>query len=298
MTLLCLGEALVDLICERELEAPSDADAFIPHPGGALANVAVAASRAGCESAVLGGVGQDFWGRWLRARLEEEGVGTNWMASVEGASTPLAIVVFDRHREPAFQIYGEGIRALMEAGGGLLSDALKNAGALVFGSNTLVDAPERELTMRARAEAAERSLPILFDPNLRPNRWIEMDKAVALCRDLCDGATVVKASREEAELMTGRAESATAAESICELGARIAVVTNGARGAVMRGEAEGQVAAPPVDVVAPLGAGDAFIGAFAAGLAARDWDLSGASDALPAAARAGARACTGWGAQS
>lgn len=288
----------MDLICERELESPSDADAFTPHPGGALANVAVAASRNGSESAVLGGVGEDFWGRWLRVRLEREGVATDWLAAVEGVSTPLAIVVFDQRREPEFQIYGEGIRALMEAGGRSLSEALDDASALVFGSNTLVDAPERELTMRARAEATKRSLPILFDPNLRPNRWTEMEEAVGLCRDLCDGATVVKASREEAELMTGSAEPGAAAEGICELGARIAVVTDGAQGAVMRGEAEGEVASPSVDVVAPLGAGDAFIGAFAAGLAAGDWDLSQAADALPAAAQAGARACIGWAAQS
>ena len=36
---LCLGEALVDLICERPVEALSEAGSFVAHFGGAVANV-------------------------------------------------------------------------------------------------------------------------------------------------------------------------------------------------------------------------------------------------------------------
>ena len=72
--ILCLGQALVDLICERPVRSLSEADAFTPHFGGALANAAVAASRAGAEVGLARRRRDDEWGRWLAERLEREGV--------------------------------------------------------------------------------------------------------------------------------------------------------------------------------------------------------------------------------
>ena len=298
MTILCLGEAIVDLVCEEPVGAPEEARSFTPHPGGALANVAVSAARAGTEAALLGGVGDDPWGRWLREGLRTQGVHDGWVAAVGAIPTPLAIVTFNHRLEPTFQVYGEAIGATMAAGSRHLDEAIEEASAVVFGSNTLVGSVEREVTIRARRAARDRGLPVLFDPNLRPNRWEEMDRAVSYCRELCDGAFCVRATREEAALLTGAEEPAAAATGLCALGARLGVVTMGAEGAVMRGAADGEVEAPEVEVVAPLGAGDAFMGGLAAGLADRDWDASRAAEALPQAAAAGARACTGWSAQA
>jgi sugar/nucleoside kinase (ribokinase family) len=293
----CLGEAIVDLICERELAEPGEADHFVPHPGGALANVAVAASREGAEVALLGGVGDDAWGSWLRERLWHERVDVSRLETVEGLATPIAFVTFDWEREPSFAVYGEGIAETMGAAGRHLDEATGAASALVFGSNTLVGEPEREVTLRARRAARDRDVPILFDPNLRPSRWRDLDRALDLCRDLIDGAMVVRANDTEARELTGERDPEKAAEALCGHGAKIAVVTLGPRGVLMRGAADAEVPAPQVEVVSPLGAGDAFMGALAAGMAALDWDPSRAAEALPAACAAGARACTAWGAQ-
>ena len=62
MPFLVLGEALVDLVCEQSAEGLADARAFTPHFGGAGANVAVNAARAGGGVALAGGAGQDAWG--------------------------------------------------------------------------------------------------------------------------------------------------------------------------------------------------------------------------------------------
>jgi sugar/nucleoside kinase (ribokinase family) len=152
------------------------------------------------------------------------------------------------------------------------------------------------MTMRSRDAAGERGLPVLFDPNLRPTRWATITDAVDHCRAACDGLFLVKATHDEGELLTGCADPAAAAEALCGFGARLAVVTRGAEGAVMRGAASGEVGAPVVDVVAPLGAGDAFMGALAAGLADVGWEPERAAEALEGAAAAGAAACGGWGA--
>jgi fructokinase len=59
MPFLVLGEALVDLICEQPADGIGDANAFVPHFGGAAANVAVNAARAGGRVALAGGVTSD-----------------------------------------------------------------------------------------------------------------------------------------------------------------------------------------------------------------------------------------------
>ena len=70
---VCLGESLVDLLCEREAASLRDADEFRPHLGGALANVAVACRRAGAGAVLVSGAGDDPWGDWLRDSLDRHG---------------------------------------------------------------------------------------------------------------------------------------------------------------------------------------------------------------------------------
>jgi sugar/nucleoside kinase (ribokinase family) len=99
--ILCLGEVLVDLICERRVRSFAEADSFRPHFGGALANVAVAASRAGAHAGLAAAVGDDQWGRWLRERLEREGVDLRFFELLHGQQTPVAFAHFDRAGGPS-----------------------------------------------------------------------------------------------------------------------------------------------------------------------------------------------------
>jgi sugar/nucleoside kinase (ribokinase family) len=117
-----------------------------------------------------------------------------------------------------------------------------------------------------------------------------------LCRELCEGALCVRANHAEASAITGAEDPAAAAAELSALGARIAVVTRGANGAVMRGAVEAEVDGIEVDVVSTLGAGDAFMGTLAAHLGAAGWDPAGAEPALAAAVGERARACAHWGA--
>src|SRR5207244_3019599 len=109
MRTLLLGEALVDLICEKPVASLGEADAFAPHFGGAVANVAVGAARQGAAVELAGGAGADAWGDWLRAQLEREGVGLQWFSAIEGIVTPVAFVTVDARGEPTYAIYGDSI---------------------------------------------------------------------------------------------------------------------------------------------------------------------------------------------
>ena len=295
--ILCLGEGLVDLICEHPVSSLTEADSFAPHFGGALANVAVAARRGGAEAGLAGAAGDDEWGRWLSARLEREGVDLRFFELLDGTQTPIAFATFDEDREPTFQIYGDAIQIAVEAVAPRLEPAIEAATALVFSSTTLASAGEREVTLRARELALGRGARVCFDPNIRPNRWGgDARPAAEASRELIEGSYLVRANAGEATAIAGVDDPRAAAEEISRLGAELAVVTLGAEGAVIRGACEAESPAPQVEVVSTLGAGDAFMGTLVAGLALRDWDASRAGEALGPALDAAAEACTRWAA--
>ena len=295
--ILCLGEVIADLVCETELDPGERPRHFVAHPGGALANVAVAASRAGSPAAVAGGVGDDETGRWLLQGLREEGVNIDWVAEVEGADTPVALVMFDSRREPRFQVYGEHIGATMLAAAPRLPEAVGSSAALVIGSNTMVGETERSVTVEAVLIAQENGIPVLFDPNFRPNRWDDPELAAEYCRQLCAESAVLKCNRHEAELMTGLADPVEAAARLSKMGPRLVVVTAGADQVVTAGAVSTGFTPEPAEVISPLGAGDTFMGTFAAGLAKLDWDFSRADEALPEAVAAATATCGRWSAQ-
>jgi sugar/nucleoside kinase (ribokinase family) len=294
--ILCLGEALVDMICERRIGSVDEVDYFRPHFGGALANVAVAARRAGARSGLAGGAGDDDWGRWLARRLESEGVDLRFFSLLAGGSTPVAFATFDRHGDPAFRIYG-GIAAAVESVEARLDEAIGAASALVFTSTTLSSDGAARVTRRARELALARGVRVCFDPNIRPNRWGgETRPAVEASRRLVPGSFMVRANRDEAVAITGVDDPRRAAAEIAAMGAELAVVTLGGEGAVTSGASEVELPALDVEVVSSLGAGDAFMGTLVAGLATRDWDPRRAPEALGPALAAAADACTRWSA--
>lgn len=297
MRTLILGEALVDLICERPVGAPDEADAFVPHFGGAGANVAVTAARAGADVALAGGAGEDTWGRWLEARLDDAGVGVEYFGLLPGVRTGLALVTVDEHAEPNFEIYDEGLAAITEALGDELLAAVDTCDAFFFSTGTMVGKGERELTQAAHAQALELGRPVIFDPNLRPGRWANPGRATTVARECVPGAFLVKANRSEAQALTGESDPVRAAEALLAAGAENAVITLGAEGALLRGHGlRRAVPGRPARAVNATGAGDTFAGILLARAAAAAWYppalAAGLDDAIEAAAQATER----WGA--
>jgi sugar/nucleoside kinase (ribokinase family) len=297
MRTLLLGEALVDLICERPVTRMQDADAFVPHFGGAVANVAVAAARRGADVALAGGAGDDAWGAWLRDRLAQEGVGLEWFGLAPGVLTPVAFVTVDLRGEPSYAIYGDTIAAVIEALEGRLEAAVDRCDALFVTSNTLVGERERALTLAARERALERGKPVLVDPNLRLHRWPEPAQAATEARALLRDAFLVKCNGEEARLLTGEDDPEAAVEGLLAAGAAHAVVTRGAGGAVVRGGGlRLDVPGEPARPISTVGAGDVFMGTVVAGLAATRFYPPAIAAAMRDAVVEGARATERWSA--
>jgi fructokinase len=293
---LCLGDALIDLLCERPVANLAEADAFVPRCGGAVSNIAVVAARAGARIALAGGAGEDPWGHWLYERLAREGVDLSLFALVPGARTPLALVVIDGAGEPAYEIYGELPGTLVHALGERVEEAVERSSALFLSSNTLVGQDERSITMRAREAALACGRPIVFDPNLRLHRWRSRADAAASANACVPGAMLVRLNEDEAAVMTGEDDPERAAQALVKAGARMAVVSLGEEGAILRGELRADVDGVPVQVLSTMGAGDVLTGVLLARLALSDFYPSVVAAALPDAVAAAARACERWGA--
>jgi fructokinase len=298
MRTLLLGEALVDLVCQRPAASLPDADAFVPHPGGAIANVAVTAARAGATVAIAGGAGDDAWGVWLRERLAAEGVDVDSFLLHDGVQTPLAFVTVDGSGEPSYLFSGGSLGSGVEhLGGPLLREAVESSDALFFGSNTLAGETERQLTLGARDRALDLGLPVIFDANLRPQRWSSLAAAANAAREAVPRALLVKANAEEARLLTGERDPDAAAAGLLAAGAQHVLITLGAQGALLRGggmrfDIPG-VPATPVDTT---GAGDVFAGIVLARLQVTGYYPPAIAAALPDAVAAAARATEFWGA--
>lgn len=298
MRTLVLGEVLVDLICEQPVVGFAEAPAFTPHFGGAGGNVAVVAARAGADVALAGGAGDDAWGRWLRERLAVERVGLEWFALRGDVQTAVAFVTVDAAAEPSFAIYDAGIGAVVAALGEALRDAVDACDALFFSTGTMVGEPERALTLGARERALKAGKPVVFDPNLRPDRWPNPGRATSVARDCVAGALLVKANRAEAEALTGEPDAERAALALLAAGAEHVVVTLGGDGALLRGRSGLRLDVPGVRArtLNATGAGDTLAGVLLARLAAAGFYGPAIGAALPQAVAAAAATTERWGA--
>lgn len=295
---LCLGEALVDMIGEAPAPSASAVERFEPHFGGATANVAVFAARAGARVSLAGAAGEDRWGHWLLERLAAEQVDTSHFRLVDGLTTQLAFVSVDERGEPTYELYGELLEPLVDALQDRIDEAVDGAAGLFISSNTLAGTGERALTMRARERALEQSRPVIFDCNLRLHRWSSRADAAASANACVPGAVLVRANREEAELLTGEADPERAALALRKAGAELAVITLGPGGALLRGGGGLRIDAPavtPSRVLSTVGAGDALTGTLVAALALSGFYPAAAAAALDEAVAAAAQACERWG---
>ena len=291
--IFCLGEALVDFVCERPVSSLGDADHFVPRPGGSVANIAVCAARFGGDVEMLGGAGDDEWGRWLRERIAAEGVGVDGFRLVEGGGTSHAFVAVSSDAEPSFAFYGDSRRPAAYVGDLAEAALAGDPGVLVVGSDTLLGDDERRVTMSAAELARKRGWEVLCDPNLRPRRWASREEMVSVISSLVAASGIVKLNEGEARALTGREDLEAAGADLMRLGPSRVVITRGPEGALVLSAATAQaVGGLDAELVDATGAGDCVAGVIAAGLG-RDLPLLGV---VGAAMEAAAGVVATWGA--
>lgn len=225
--------------------------------GGKGGNQAVAAARHGAATAMVGAVGQDDFGDRLLAGLTGAGVDTTHVARVPGVGSGMSVAIVDEEGD-----YG----AVIVSGSNLTLDAaaVTQAGSLLAAAGCLVLQNEVPEAANGAAARLARAAGCTVIHNAAPARPYAEEWPV----------DVLVVNAIEAEMLSGRAvttlEDAEAAGQLLLGRSPAVVVTAGGAGLVLvtRDAAPLRHAAHAVTLVSTHGAGDMFVGALVARLAA------------------------------
>ena len=252
------------------------------HAGGKGLNQAVAAARLGAHVHMIGAVGSDEAGSWLRGIVDDEGINGAAITTVEGPSGTALIEVDTAGMNRIVVVAG--------ANGAVTPEQVTAAIAALDGVAVVLTQGEVPLDSIAAAMAAGRACGARTMLNPAPVRDYP-DSLLAL-------VDVIVPNEFEAAHLTGLAtetlvDASEAARHFADKGIPHAVITRGARGAVWASPlSSGSVEAFSVSPVDTVAAGDAFCGGLAAAIAADETF----ADALRWASAAGALATLGAGA--
>ena len=252
-----IGEILIDLTQTGVNEAR--VPVLAANPGGAPANVAVAAARLGAEAAFIGKVGADGFGAYLTSVLKENRVDVSGLRSGEAATT-MAIVSVDASGERDFR-FVRGADADLTCGEVDL-ELVSRSRFLHFGSVSLTGGEARQTTLYAVEEARRRGVLVSYDPNYRQALWPSQEEAVSWMKRPLPLVDVLKLSDEELPLLTGTGDPEEGTALLREMGIPLVLLTLGGAGACYRlGESFGRVDGVKTTVADTNGAGDTFLGA-------------------------------------
>lgn len=253
-----LGEILIDL---TQTGVDNGIPSFAANPGGAPANLAVAASRLGAKTAFIGKVGRDSFGAQLKRTLADNGVDVSGLWTDEAERTTLAVVSVDGRGERSFAFYRDPSADVNLTETEALA-VLQPSKVLHFGSLSLVTEPVRSATYAAVRAAKAAGACISYDPNYRASIWNDEPRAIRAMRQPLPLVDILKVSEEELPLLTGLADLEAGSRALCDLGIRLVFVTLGENGAFYRcGDRIGACPGERVRVADTNGAGDTFFGA-------------------------------------
>ncbi|WP_430227855.1 sugar kinase [Paraburkholderia tropica] len=236
---------------------------FTKRAAGAELNVATGLARLGFKVGWMSRVGDDSFGRFVRAVLEQEGIDTQCVATDERFPTGFQLKSrCDDGSDPAIEYFRRGSAASHLSIGDFKRGYVLGARHLhLSGVAPAISATSRELAFLLAREMREAGRTISFDPNLRPTLWGSEAEMVATLNELARLADWVFPGVNEGRILTGSDDPALIARFYLERGARGVVVKLGAEGAYFETAegAYGHVQAQPVEkVVDTVGAGDGF----------------------------------------
>lgn len=256
-----IGEILIDLTQTGTND--QGVPTFAANPGGAPANVAVAASRLGASTAFIGKLGRDGFGSYLRQVLEDNGVDHSGLQESDSSPTTMAIVSVDETGERSFRfIRGADCEMVPEDVDEVLA---QNSKILHFGSVSLTQGIARSATIFTARAAHRSGMLVSYDPNYRLPLWRTKRDALEWMSLPLPLVDIIKLSEEELPmLLHGNVGLEEGSRRLAEdHNVRLVMITLGAKGVFCRWKGETfTVPGVHVEHVADTnGAGDTFMGA-------------------------------------
>lgn len=245
------GETMHSLSLERQ-------------PGGKGANQAAACAALGRPPRMIGAVGADDAGAFMRSTLLERGVDVSAVRVLDGVATGQAYIHVAADGENTITLHGGANQQLGEPELNALRVALGGANVLLL---------QLEIPLRVNVQAAELARAAGVTVILDPAPAVEN-----LPADLLASVDILTPNEHEAQTLTGEADAQAAARKLLALGVQNVILKRGSRGALLlNAQGAKEFQAPAVKVISTVGAGDTFNGALAAALA-RGEPLARATD--------------------
>jgi len=277
--LLFVGEMLIDFI-PAATEA-GKTPCYRPHPGGAVANAAVALARLGGAARFVGKLAQDSFGRLLLQVLQENQVDTRFVPITAQGNTTLALVTLQEDGQREFTFYRQRTADTLLEPGELDEHAWEEVALCHTGSVLLSTEPARSATLMALEQARRRGLSTSFDVNARPALWPSETVLREQLAQVIAHVDLLKLSAEEAHYLdpalpdpldpADTARLRELAQRLLARGPALVILTRGPLGALLcTGEQTIAVPASTSRAIDTTGAGDAFMGAVLHWLSVRD----------------------------
>lgn len=254
MDIICMGEMLIDFTPGKEPRS------YTANPGGAPANVAIATARNGLETAFLGVLGNDDFGKLLQNTLKEDGVKMLCPKLTDEAVTTLAFVTLYEGGERSFTFVRKPGADILLSEEDVKEEDIDACRMLHAGSVSLSDAPSKDAVYKAMKLAAEKGKIVSFDVNYRDMIWHDEDRCRKEVEKILPFVDLLKVSDEELSFVGGEENIPRFME---QYGIRVLIETLGAEGAKYYFDQKSGVAkGKKVHAVDATGAGDAFWGGF------------------------------------
>ena len=260
--ILCIGEALIDMICTDKGAALADGENFLKKPGGAPTNVAAAIAALGGNASLSAKVGADPFGKHLIDVMQDFGVSTRYVVEDKGHFTSFAFVSLLKNGERDFY-FNRGADGELSRGDVDAID-LDEFPVIHFGSATAFLPGSLQLAYQSLLQKAlHQNIFISFDPNYRHllfknNHQAFIDQSWNFL-SVCD---FFKVSDEEAMLLTARNNITDAAADFIQKTRAVFTITLGKEGTLLGlNGTTAIIPSIPVKAIDTTGAGDAFVGA-------------------------------------
>ncbi len=261
-----MGEMLVEIMRPKAGIQLYEAGEFLgPYPSGAPAIFIDTAARLGHKAGIIGGVGDDDFGRCLVDRLSGDGVDCSYVLRVKGSSTAVAFVTYfeDGSRKFIFHIDGTPAVAPKSPAVEQETDA---SFFHIMGCSLLANENFRHEIIATMEKFAKAGTRISFDPNIRPELLGErrIEDIVAPIMEQC---SVLLPGMEELLLISGCNSIPEAVEKLFKFKKlELIALKKGKKGCTVYTRTDtldfGIYDIKPVD---PTGAGDSFDAAFLCG---------------------------------
>jgi fructokinase len=173
------------------------------NPGGAPCNLLSILTKLGNQTAFIGKVGHDHFGKMLIDRVSDLGIDTTYLYTDREVHTTLAFVHTFLDGDRDFSFYRNPGADMMLTEDEISEDLIKQSRIFHFGTLSMTHDGNRNATQKALSIAKENGCLVSFDPNLRPPLWVNLDTAKKQVEYGLQHCDILKISDNELQWFTG-----------------------------------------------------------------------------------------------